>query len=100
MSEEKKDFELFAAHLKTIRQVLGLTQDELALKVGVARQTISSIENGSMALSKPVFLALLSLFMVATTANPILQTVLSSLGFFKMHEKYFSFKNIKKKVGD
>lgn len=34
------------SHLKTYRQTAGLTQEELAQKLGVTRQTINAIEQG------------------------------------------------------
>lgn len=34
-------------YVKKRREDLGLTQDELAIKAGLSRQTISSIENGT-----------------------------------------------------
>jgi putative transcriptional regulator len=33
-------------HLKAVRTEAGLTQAELALKVGVTRKTINTVENG------------------------------------------------------
>jgi putative transcriptional regulator len=35
-----------AVHLKAARMAAGLTQAELALKVGVTRKTINTVENG------------------------------------------------------
>lgn len=36
----------FVCHLKKYRQLAGLTQEELAAKVGVRRETISRLEAG------------------------------------------------------
>ena len=36
----------FRCHLKKFRQLAGLTQEELAAKVGVRRETISRLEAG------------------------------------------------------
>jgi molybdate-binding protein/DNA-binding XRE family transcriptional regulator len=45
-------------HLKQIRMRLGLSQQDLATKVGVSRQTISGVESGQTALSITVALRL------------------------------------------
>jgi putative transcriptional regulator len=39
--------EFVVNHVRTIRMEKGLTQEELAAKVGVSRQTIIAIERGS-----------------------------------------------------
>ncbi|HHT72925.1 MAG TPA: helix-turn-helix transcriptional regulator [Firmicutes bacterium] len=36
----------FVCHLKKYRQMAGLTQEDLALKIGVRRETISRLEAG------------------------------------------------------
>ena len=37
---------MFADNLKTLRRARGLSQEELARKVGVRRETIGNLENG------------------------------------------------------
>ena len=37
---------MFADNLKTLRRARGLSQEELAQKVGVRRETIGNLENG------------------------------------------------------
>jgi transcriptional regulator with XRE-family HTH domain len=39
--------------LRRLRQKLGLTQEELALEVGVARNSVARWERGEMAISEP-----------------------------------------------
>lgn len=100
MNNEDSDIEKFAAQLKMIRSVLGLTQEELAKKLGVARQTISSIEKGTMKLSKPVFIALLGLLLATITTNPILSPILAGFGIKNLLNKYLGYTNEEKKEGE
>lgn len=46
LQEERKE-DTMKNKVKDLRKLLGLSQEELAKKTGVTRQTISSIENGS-----------------------------------------------------
>jgi putative transcriptional regulator len=48
--------------LKIERAILGITQEELALKIGVSRQTISSIEKNRYVPSTVLALRLSELF--------------------------------------
>lgn len=48
----------FVTKLPAIRKKLGLSQSELGGKVGLSRQSISSIERGTVTLSWNVFLAI------------------------------------------
>jgi len=52
--------------VKEIRQELGLTQEDLAKKVGVSRQSISSIERGRYMPRLPLALKLIGLFQPPT----------------------------------
>ena len=45
-SKHKEDINLFNENLKKIRKEKGYTQEELAVKVGVVRQTVSKWEKG------------------------------------------------------
>jgi len=45
-------------HLKEARLTFGLTQAELALRIGVSRRTINTIENGTLVPSTLIALAL------------------------------------------
>ncbi|MEQ2527712.1 helix-turn-helix domain-containing protein [Bacillaceae bacterium CLA-AA-H227] len=58
----EKDTELIVQNLKLLRQTMKWTQDDLAKRVGVTRQTITSIENGKTIPSKTLALAILGLF--------------------------------------
>lgn len=58
----KRDTELIVQNLKLLRQTMKWTQDDLAKRVGVTRQTITSIENGKTIPSKTLALAILGLF--------------------------------------
>lgn len=57
-----KDAELVIKNLKLLRQTMMWTQDDLAKRVGVTRQTITAIESGKMIPSKTLALAILGLF--------------------------------------
>lgn len=48
----------FVTKLPAIRKKLGLSQSELGEKVGLSRQSISSIERGTVTLSWNIFLAI------------------------------------------
>lgn len=48
----------FVTKLPAIRKELGLSQSELGEKVGLSRQSISSIERGTVTLSWNIFLAI------------------------------------------
>ncbi|HLI67414.1 MAG TPA: helix-turn-helix transcriptional regulator [Caulobacteraceae bacterium] len=48
--------------LKEARAELGLTQTELALRVGVSRKTINTVENGIFTPSTTLALALAAVF--------------------------------------
>ena len=48
----------FVNKLPAIRKKLGLSQSELGEKVGLSRQSISSIERGTVTLSWNIFLAI------------------------------------------
>lgn len=93
MSDERTEINTFASHLKMIRSLLNLKQDQLAERLGVSRQTISAIEKGTMELSKPLFLAMLALFMAAATTNPIIRTLLGTIGAKTLFDKYLGFHN-------
>lgn len=46
MSEPQEEWRLIGANLKAAREYVGLSQDEAAIGVGIARSAISLIENG------------------------------------------------------
>lgn len=48
--------------LPAARKVVGISQTELGQKIGVSRQTISSIERGTVQLSWQIFLSLMLFF--------------------------------------
>lgn len=81
MEIQEKDIENFCKNLKNLRQAAGWTQEELANKVGVTRQTITGIENGKMLPSKTLFVAIAGLFTVMLPFLPIVAGVASAIGF-------------------
>ncbi|WP_268966427.1 helix-turn-helix transcriptional regulator [Paenibacillus cymbidii] len=69
-----KDIENLSRHLKTLRQVMKWTQDDLAKRVGVSRQTITLIESGKSAPSKTLVLAILGIFIVLIASRTTTRT--------------------------
>jgi len=71
-------------HLKTLRTAQGLTQAELAARIGVSRKTINTIENGVFTPSVTLALRLATdlgttvetLFSLTTTQTPLPPTPL------------------------
>ena len=59
---DEKDAELVVNNLKLLRQTMKWTQEDLAKRVGVTRQTITAIESGKVVPSKTLALAILGLF--------------------------------------
>ncbi|MEC5424253.1 helix-turn-helix domain-containing protein [Virgibacillus sp. C22-A2] len=58
----EKDAEIITKNLKLLRQTMKWTQGDLAKRVGVTRQTITSIESGKVIPSKTLAVAVLGLF--------------------------------------
>ena len=63
-TEKKEMLQRFAEGLPLIRKRLGMSQSELGDKVGVSRQSISSIERGNVQLTWDMLLAILMVVMV------------------------------------
>ena len=59
-------------NLKLLRNKLGLTQDMLAGKVGIRRQTLVSIENKKRDMTWNNFLVLLTVFRAENSTNGLL----------------------------
>ena len=57
--DKKELMEDFVKHLPKIRKRLGISQSELGERVGLSRQSISSIERENVQLSWNVFLAII-----------------------------------------
>ena len=60
--------EILINHVKDHRKRMGITQEELAKRVGVSRQSIISIEQGKYIPSLPLALKLRKLFRCSTDA--------------------------------
>jgi len=78
---EEKDAELVVNNLKLLRQTMKWTQEDLAKRVGVTRQTITAIESGKMIPSKTLALAILGLFTsvaLLPTVGVVVKAVLDS----------------------
>lgn len=60
-------------NLAILRGKLGMTQAQLAERLGISRQTMTAIENRSRALSWSNYLALCFLFENAETTAPLLE---------------------------
>lgn len=70
----------FTKNLRNLRQGANWTQEELAQRVGVTRQTIISIENGKTLPSKTLFIALVGIFSFILPATPIVSAIASAIG--------------------
>jgi putative transcriptional regulator len=76
----------FTKNLKFLRQSAGWTQEELAKKVGVTRQTITAIETNKIIPSTTLFLALAGLFIIGSSINPIMRSVSETLNINNIFE--------------
>ena len=59
-------------NLKVLRNKLDLTQDELAGKVGIGRQTFVNIENKKRVMSWNTFVALITVFRAERSTSDLL----------------------------
>lgn len=59
-------------NLKVLRNKLNLTQNELAGKIGVSRQTIVNIENKKRVMSWNTFVALIAIFRAKSDTSDLL----------------------------
>lgn len=78
---KKKDAELLVNNLKLLRHSMKWTQEDLAHRVGVTRQTITAIENGKVIPSKTLALAILGLFTSLTllpSVGAVVKAILNS----------------------
>ncbi len=79
MAEKEMDRGLLirnmTAHLPTLRTVLGLTQEELAQKIGVSRGTVIAIETGKREMTWNTFLSLVLLFTKNEATDRLLQVL-------------------------
>lgn len=62
--EKKALLQKFATEIPAIRKALSMSQSELGNKVGVSRQSISSIERGIVPLTWDTLLAIMMVVMV------------------------------------
>ncbi len=63
------------ANLPTLRTALGLTQEELAEKIGVSRGTVIAIETGKREMTWNTFLSLILLFTKNQATDRLLQVL-------------------------
>jgi DNA-binding XRE family transcriptional regulator len=75
---DEKDAELLSSNLKLLRQTMKWTQEDLAKRVGVTRQTITAIESGKMMPSKTMTVAILGVF-AALAFLPIVGNVVKAV---------------------
>jgi putative transcriptional regulator len=74
----------FGEAVKHLRIAANWNQDYLAERIGVTRQTISSIENGTAKPSKTIGIALSAIFkeyQASSDASALFQTIANSTGF-------------------
>lgn len=75
----EKDIQLVTKNLKILRQAMNWTQEDLAKRVGVTRQTITAIESGKKTPSNTLIIAILGLFLTITTTIPVIGKVIKAL---------------------
>ena len=74
--------EILSKHLKVLRQTTNMTQEELAKRTGVSRQTILGIEKGTISPSVTVSMALIAVFTLMT--SPMLAILMNATGISKL----------------
>lgn len=87
---KEQDTELVVKNLKLLRQTMKWTQEDLAKRVGVTRQTITAIESGKMIPSKTLALAILGLFtslVVLPTVGVVVKALLDSTKLNELWKK-------------
>lgn len=65
-----KEITIMQNHLKELRKLAGWTAEELGKKLGISKQAISALENGSTKLNQLHYLALIHLFETEYKENP------------------------------
>lgn len=79
-------------NLPVLRAKLGITQAELAERIGVTRQTIIMIENGKRSMTWKTFVALVLIFLHNESTRPLLPVInvyTNKLGdFFNFESEY------------
>ncbi|MDO4755849.1 MAG: helix-turn-helix transcriptional regulator [Parabacteroides sp.] len=89
--QTKKDYcKVLSEDLPVLRAKLGITQEELAIRVGKSRNMIAQIETGKKEMSWVTFVALSLLFL----NNETTAAVFKSLDIFdEKVEKFLMFEN-------
>lgn len=84
-----KAIENMVANLPTLRTMLHLSQADLAVLIGVSRQHLAMIENGSRKMTWSTFLSLMFVF----TQNKETDTLLSIFGIYskELRKMYSDF---------
>ncbi len=86
-SVSQNEIKKYIKNLKFLRHSAGWTQEELAKKVGVTRQTITAIENKKLIPSVTLFLAIAGIFVISSSSNPIVKGVSQATGLDKIFGK-------------
>ena len=89
--QKKILIEKLTKNLPVLRAKLGINQTELAEKIGIARQTLTTIESGKREMTWVTFVALTLLFM----QNEETKQLLTVVGAYTDDLKgFFSFDNL------
>lgn len=87
---KEDEVKILSSNLKLLRQTMKWTQEDLAKRVGVTRQTITAIESEKIVPSKTLALAILALFATLSflpVAGPVLKAVLESTNLMGLLKK-------------
>jgi putative transcriptional regulator len=99
MITEEQQIKVVSDNLKHLRRAAGLTQEDLAQRVGVTRQTIVGIENNKMVPSKTLVIAIIGLFVVIIAGSPIVAAVAKAVGLDRLIEVLFKIDTKQREEG-
>ena len=84
-NEKKRLLEIFAANLAVYRKAMKQSQEEFGAKIGITRQTVSSIERGAYPLTWSIFLSCLFICMSHVRAKKLI------FNTFAAEEEFLSY---------
>lgn len=88
----QKEIIIMQNHLKELRKLAGWTSEELGKKLGVTKQAVSAMENGSSKMSQLHYLALVHLFESEIANNPENTTLSNVMSLLFSNPDYYETK--------